>query len=405
MKDKLELQKMLEEAAAMGAKRAIEAMLPSILNLDNQTGIGFDESKGEFDMSNRIKQRVKIAGSQEWVTGKTYQDLFDNFLSRVIEAGIVTLPSQKENVVPKKTVLFKDIANKWFTLYKVGKVRETTLAGYESYLKTHIIPYFGNRDVCDITIDSIQEFMNTKSKYAKKTIDEMLLVLGMILNIALEDGLISTNPAKSKRLQNPSTKKSVRQPLTTEQAIDVEAHLGDIPNLLDRRFVALLLFLPARCEDIRGIQMKDIDLENGLIHIRRSVTYAKSKLVIGAPKTEAGVRSMIILPKLWDILKVSDEELSDPEGYLVHMRDSRRDPLTFQSSRRMWERIEKAINVYGKTPHCFRHTFATRAYRAGVSEKTLQTMGGWADIQTMRNVYIHTQKEDLESAREILKTL
>lgn len=59
----------------------------------------------------------------------------------------------------------------------------------------------------------------------------------------------------------------------------------------------------------------------------------------------------------------------------------------------------------GKTPHCFRHTFATRAYRAGVSEKTLQSMGGWADLKTMQNVYIHTQEEDLENARRLLTLL
>ena len=73
--------------------------------------------------------------------------------------------------------------------------------------------------------------------------------------------------------------------------------------------------------------------------------------------------------------------------------------------RRLWERVCAAINVYGKTPHCFRHTFATRAYRAGVSEKTLQSMGGWADLKTMQNVYIHTQEEDLENARRLLTLL
>ena len=55
-----------------------------------------------------------------------------------------------------------------------------------------------------------------------------------------------------------------------------------------------------------------------------------------------------------------------------------------------------------KRPHCFRHTFATRAHRAGVDDKTLQTMGGWKDLATMKNIYVHTQDEDLEIARKIL---
>ena len=64
--------------------------------------------------------------------------------------------------------------------------------------------------------------------------------------------------------------------------------------------------------------------------------------------------------------------------------------------------MKKSINVYGKTSHCFRHTFATRAHRAGVDDKTLQTMGGWKDLATMKNIYVHTQDEDLEIARRIL---
>ena len=39
---------------------------------------------------------------------------------------------------------------------------------------------------------------------------------------------------------------------------------------------------------------------------------------------------------------------------------------------------------------------------AGVDYKTLQSMGGWKDLATMKNIYIHTQDEDLEIARAIL---
>ena len=38
-------------------------------------------------------------------------------------------------------------------------------------------------------------------------------------------------------------------------------------------------------------------------------------------------------------------------------------------------------------------------------KKTLQSMGGWADLKTMQNVYIHTQEEDLENARRLLTLL
>lgn len=375
--------------------------------LDNLTPAPSDMSgQGEPDMSAKLKQRAVINGKVFWLTGSTQQELFQSYLSHAIMEGVVVPPD--ENGQHRKDGLstrFSDIAERWFTLCKVGKVRETTLTGYESYLKRHVLPYFGEMDVRDISIDDVQLFLNSKESLSKKTIDEIWLVVRMVLDVAFEDGLIPSNPSKSKRLRNPSKKKSTRLPLTTKEAEDIEAHLPDIPKLLDRRYVALLLYCPARSEDIRGIRMKDIDPHKMLIRIERSVTYAKAKTIIGDPKTEAGFRHMLMLPKLWDVLALTPEEMHDPDAYLLHMRDDTHQPLTFQANRRLWERVCAAINVYGKTPHCFRHTFATRAYRAGVSEKTLQSMGGWADLKTMQNVYIHTQEEDLENARRLLTLL
>ena len=328
-------------------------------------------------MSAKLKQRAVINGKVFWLTGSTQQELFQSYLSHAITEGVVVPPD--ENGQHRKDGLstrFSDIAERWFTLYKVGKVRETTLTGYESYLKRHVLPYFGEMDVRDISIDDVQLFLNSKESLSKKTIDEIWLVVRMVLDVAFEDGLIPSNPSKSKRLRNPSKKKSTRLPLTTKEAEDIEAHLPDIPKLLDRRYVALLLYCPARSEDIRGIRMKDIDPHKMLIRIERSVTYAKAKTIIGDPKTEAGFRHMLMLPKLWDVLALTPEEMHDPDAYLLHMRDDTHQPLTFQANRRLWERVCAAINVYGKTPHCFRHTFATRAIECGMDIKTVADIMG-----------------------------
>ncbi len=80
-------------------------------------------------------------------------------------------------------------------------------------------------------------------------------------------------------------------------------------------------------------------------------------------------------------------------------------PITQQTVKRMWERIRKTINVYDKTPHCFRHTFVTFAWRAGMDEKTLQTIGGYADLQTMKGIYTHVEDEDIAKAKAAMKTM
>ena len=113
--------------------------------LDNLTPAPSDMSgQGEPDMSAKLKQRAVINGKVFWLTGSTQQELFQSYLSHAITEGVVVPPD--ENGQHRKDGLstrFSDIAERWFTLYKVGKVRETTLTGYESYLKRHVLPYFG----------------------------------------------------------------------------------------------------------------------------------------------------------------------------------------------------------------------------------------------------------------------
>lgn len=372
-------------------------------NLENFKADGTDISAGEEnDMSKQVKCRISIAGKTVWITGNSYQEAFENYLMRCIDAGIVTPANGKASEAVNRKYNFETYTWNWYNIYKVDTLKPTTLATYESYLKKHLLPHFGKMDIRNISIDEVQRFMNSKAKYAKRTIDDMHMVLGEILEAAKEDGLISINPARSHRLRNPSRRKTTRTPLTTAEAKDVERHLKDIPKLMDRRYTAMLLYCPVRCEDVRGLKVKDIDFERGYIHVERSVTYAKARTYIGEPKTEAGRRTMLLLPELRKMLELTEEELKDPEAFIVHMKDDPHKPLTYQANRRFWERVQKAINVYGKTPHCFRHTFATRAHRAGVDDRTLQSMGGWSDVATMRNVYLHTQEEDYERARGIL---
>ena len=90
--------------------------------------------------------------------------MFDAYLQHAIDEGIVLLPGSISNTTQPPTAnLFETRAWKWYNLYKVGKVRAKTLANYEGYLKKHLLPYFGPRDICTISIDDVQEFMNSKA--------------------------------------------------------------------------------------------------------------------------------------------------------------------------------------------------------------------------------------------------
>ena len=77
-------------------------------------------------------------------------------------------------------------------------------------------------------------------------------------------------------------------------------------------------------------------------------------------------------------------------------------PISEKTFIRMWQRIGRLIDLHGATPHVFRHTYMTMAQRANVSMKTLQTIGGYSDLATLQDRYVHTQQEDIEAARNTI---
>lgn len=344
----------------------------------------------------RIKQRVDLEGVIKWVTGQNQQEILMAAAQLIAQAGLLEGYGNVEAAKPQNDLPpFQEYAESWYNRYKSGN-RHTTQKSAKSLYNKHLYPFFGQMRLDEITIDMIQDFMNAKVKddYAEKSIHEMRLQLGMVLESAKEDGLITINPARSKRLVIQTKKKQVREPLTREQALDIISNLHNLKSAKDRLYVALLLYTGMRRSEVLGLQGQDIDLESGIIHVRRGVTFDKNQPVVDTTKTEAGIRDVPLHPDLIPFLPELKQDC-----YLIygHVENT---PMTQQMVKNTWKRIQKSINVYGKTPHYFRHTFATFARRAGVDENTLKTIGGWADIETMRNVYTHTQDEDVEIAKK-----
>ena len=50
--------------------------------------------------------------------------------------------------------------------------------------------------------------------------------------------------------------------------------------------------------------------------------------------------------------------------------------------------------------HGLRHSFVSLAYHLGVPEKIVMEIGGWADYQTMRNIYTHIARSDVSKYAE-----
>ena len=354
--------------------------------------------KGESDMSKRHKQRVKIGLDEnnkpiyKWVDGYSIDELNDNIVKVYIEYDLLGRLTKKklfaeEGSRAKPT--FKEYMDKWFETYKTPTLKPTTLRGYRSNMQTHIYPFFGEKRIDEIHTDDIQTFMNERQHLARNTMHTMLVLISEVLESACEDGLIEVNPAASKRLSIPSKGKKERDALKPEQIKEIIEAIPTLGNPDERKLLALLIFTGMRRGEVLGLRWEDIDFAKKLIHVEQNVTFAENQPRVGSTKTKSGKRIIPLDDRLAEFLKPFGKS-----GYIIGGEK----PVTDMVFRRLYRNISEKVNLYGATPHVFRHTYITMLAKSGVDLKTVQKISGHADISTTLNINTHTREAEIQNA-------
>lgn len=83
-------------------------------------------------MSKRQRFHITLPGGEQiWITGNTISEAFENGLKKV---------GGGENKPLRTTPTLKNYAEEWWTLYKLPKLKHTTLRTYRNLLDKHILP-------------------------------------------------------------------------------------------------------------------------------------------------------------------------------------------------------------------------------------------------------------------------
>jgi len=252
---------------------------------------------------------------------------------------------------------------------------------------------------------SVQAFFNSRlsagDSIAKVRV--MRVVLSAALTRAMREELVSRNVARLVTL--PPAPARDRRPWSVEEA---------------RRFLqvarrdplhAAFTFLPAyglRRGEVLGLSWDDVDLDQGVIHVRRQVVRAGGQLHLGPVKTTAGVRELPLLEIARDAL--IEHEAKQLLGNSVSEWDRERLIFTTASGRpveprnigRSFERIVRKAGVRPIRLHDLRHTTASLLKKLGVSPRDAMVILGHSNISVTLGIYTHV---DEDSRRDALDRL
>ena len=326
----------------------------------------------EANLDNRIcskdsqMKRIKLPIPEEYgggiATGATVEAAVRNLIARLGVKATKDVP------------LFSDCANGWLNI-KEGQHRSpSTIADYKRIINTHMIPFFGKKQIDNITPDDIQLYYNSIMNLSKSYSVQSKAILRGIFERAERNNWIESNPMRFTYERSRKVGKKVV--LQDENLYDVISQLDLLKGSPDRRdyfYACFLCFTAFRKSEILGLRWSDIDFEKDEISIVNSVTFPDgiNEPYVSSPKDDSfGV--VHLNSQLKERLLPYKKE---SKSYVIPYGEEYQDkPVTRSMFTKMWRRINKIIDLKGATSHSFRASYASmmNAHCDHIDPKALQ---------------------------------
>jgi integrase len=317
-----------------------------------------------------------------------------------VAAGLHTAESRSPTVAEAGT--------RWLDSGDAAGLERTTLTQYRQHLELHITPELGAVKLAQLTVPMVRQFEDRlRIDRSPIMVRKILGSLGAILADAQERGLVAQNVVRSLRARRRRGKErhaDRRQKGRLKAGVDIptpDEVRALIPHLSGRWRPLFLtaIFAGLRASELRGLRWADVDFRREELHVRQR---ADRFGTIGRPKSEAGERTIPLLPMVVNALR--EWKLACPKGELdlVFPNGSGRVENHSNIVQRGLMPIQIAAGVVSKTGkakypglHSLRHFYASWCINRRVDGglelplKLVQTRLGHASIQMTADRYGH----------------
>lgn len=318
------------------------------------------------------------------IYGNTIKELEIKYreLMVLVDKGII-LDNERITV----TELYKE----WYRIKKEGKVRANTAAQYKT-ISSHIIDKIGDSLVKDISTYTIESTISDFESIGKKrTAELMLQTTNAMMEYAVRNNIIAKNPCKELSVDCRAKEKRA---LTQEEKDSMDANIDKVKPRQKMIFL-ILRYTGMRIGEALALTKDDIDMENMIITINKTLVSCGTPFIQEYTKTKSGERKVpIFLP----LIKPLTDYINNLDGDYLFTTKYGKFVRTGQLS--VWiKQLRECVNLGDDiTSHSFRHNFISECYSAGVDVKVLQSWVGHTDISTTLNIYTHLANEEIKKS-------
>lgn len=297
---------------------------------------------------------------------------------------------------PGDNVTVGDYVAGWLDEEK-RNIQPSTLYGYEKILKHSIKPGFGALKLSELRADHVRVWVKARPEMSSKRIRNILSMLRVSLNDAVEDKLLLANPLNNFRLPRrkvASVGKYAPDPFSSEERAAILAALEG----QNRNLVQFAFWTGLRTSELLGLDWSDIDERRGVAIITKRLTVGMDSPQDGT-KTKAGRREVKLLGPALEAIKAQKAHT-----YLKGV-EVFQSPLTgerWKGDRRLregaWTSALKRAKIRYRNPYQTRHTYASMMLTAGESVMWVAGQMGHTDWSLTAKRYGRWIPSDMPNA-------
>jgi integrase len=291
-----------------------------------------------------------------------------------------------------------------------GHMRRTTLDSYDAVVRQNILPTLGKLPLARLSPTHVREWLSelglrTSARgrpLSARTVAYSHAVLRSALSDAARDELVTRNVATL--VKAPRTRGHQVNPLTPDEAKAVLVASAD--DRL-RTLWIVLLALGLRRGEALGLRWSDVDFDEGVVHIRRSLQRVLGdsdphsgkrswRLVETAPKTTGSVAALA-MPRLVveTLIEHRQRQVEERLGAKVWVDPDLvyttpiGTPLDPQNVSHAWVALCGRAGIRRVRLHDLRHSAASFMVAAGVDIKVIQSVLRHSRLATTADIYAH----------------
>ena len=290
-----------------------------------------------------------------------------------------------------ESITFNIWVDEWFKI-KRDEIAQSTYDSYKLIVNTHIMPILKDIPLKRITPATIRQVIRKAD--GDRTRKYIYVLLNAIMQQAYKDDIIRRNPCVAV---SPPKYKPKGKVIITLEEFNTLLKICE-PTL--KNLFTLAYYTGMRRAEISALKWKHIDFEHSTIKVITAVKITSGELIIDEPKTENGIREILISKAVYNALK-SQQNIQKARYFRYGDKITGED-FVFTSPQKYYKMLRPATitKIFNRmrhqarlnpaiTFHSFRHAHATYLVEAGLPIKAIQARLGHATASFTMSQYVH----------------